>query len=178
MNNDHYSLEVIAKILKMGIISERKIQQQLGLATDEYIHYRNYLLRTSLAQEITVNESDGLLQPTSCGKALVRVADMLGNLDNRDDPVKKDYSGPEKDAVSALSPKATNIKMIKTKLLQAYILAQAEVSRLEIQLDEVSTDSDEGDIDLEVNLQKLSILQSLIEAVGRMSSKASSLFSE
>jgi len=164
MNSNRSHLQILAGILKMGASDEGSIRQHLGLAPEEFNRYRSYLLRNGLAKAVTDNEGAGLLQPTSGGEALLRVADKLGALDATDSRDARSWHTAEQDARSFFRSRAATIKMLQKKLLWAYVMEQAEVTRLEAQLEAGGGDDNEGEVELEEHLRKLRALQMLLEA--------------
>ena len=133
MNRTQFELKIIKDILKMGAAGVASIEDQLGLASEEFDSYRRHLINKGLANETTGNSGDYLLQPTSAGNALVRLIDSLDSVDALNN--KKDERVRVKERLPITSSKrATTLKLLREGALRAYVLEQAEVTRVEAQL--------------------------------------------
>ena len=130
MNRRQSELQVIKTMLKMGTKGEAGIQSQLGLTPEEFEGYRRHLIRKGLVNKNTDDGHIHTLQPTPSGEALVRFLDRLDSLEA---DVEEIESLPVEQwpPMPLSSQKAATMKLMQNGLLKAYVLEQAEVTRLE-----------------------------------------------
>ncbi len=134
MNVEKPNLQIIKNILKMGAAGEVSIPERFGLVSEEFNQYRDYLLKRHLANEITDDKHSHFLQPTPAGYALVRIIDKLDSVSENDEESHQGPGAEECLPMPISSDRVTTVKLLRNKLLQAYILEQAEITRLEAQL--------------------------------------------
>ncbi len=164
MNNNWSHLQAIEDILKMISVGEGSAEQ-LALAPDEFDRYCSYLLRCGL---VTVNTDSGyvdLLRPTSAGKALLLLIDKIEALCASD--IEEDTVEYREELDTRLPNRewAETIEW-RDRIFQAYVLEEAELTRLEIQMEGV--DDEEGESELEQRHQNLSVLRNLLDTFQRL----------
>ena len=164
MNRNRCNLDIVKDMLRMGSKGEDSIGQRYGLASEEFSRYRNYLLEAGLARIVRDCGQPVLLQPTPAGEALLRLVDRIEALEDGDgEEDETRYNKKHYDQL-ALSTKAMTVRLIGDKLLQAYVLEQAELTKLKAQL-ETNETGNEGDVELKQRERKLSMLRYLLKVV-------------
>ncbi|MCD6453483.1 MAG: hypothetical protein J7K77_04285 [Dehalococcoidales bacterium] len=164
MNNTRFRLEVVRDMLKVGSGDIDKIGQQLGLTHEEFDQYCAYLSKAGLAKIFVSDGHIYLLQPTSSGEALLLLVDKIEALDAP--PPKRVRPHPNRPSscrVVSLT-KASIAEQLSGKLLQAYVLEQAELIRVETQLRD---SGDEGE-ELVERQRRLTMLHQLLEVIQRL----------
>ena len=165
MNREWSTLKIVQAILRTSGADEARVCNRLGLAPEEFDRYCNHMLRTGLVEMVADSGYAVILQPTFAGRALLRLIDKIDALATSD--VEEDAAEYE-DEFETWSPSRERAETVawRNKILQAYVLEQAEVTRLAAQL---RLDHDEeGALELEQHEQRLEILQNLLSTLGRL----------
>ena len=164
MNRTQPGLKVIEKILRQIERGEEEISQQLGFTPDEFDRYCGYLMGSGLIKAVRRDGQCGVLRLTTSGKALLTLVDKLdwfGGAEFGDGSKGRYGRGGEPWQAWRKRERAEVVEMIRGRLVQAYVLEEAEVVRLEAQLGE--GEDEEGEIELERRCQGKSILRNLLD---------------
>ncbi len=121
-------LQTIRQMLTMGGITVDLMPDLLNLDADEFEKYRAYTIRAGLAKETRDSHEATLLEPTHAGKLFVNLVVRLEALPAQEPP-------PEEIKWRRMSlPEGAKPAMVKDRILQAYVLEQAEITRIDWQL--------------------------------------------
>ena len=175
MNERESKLHIIKEILASCTGGGVGVSNLPDLTPEELDRYQSYLLRAGLVEKTTGDGDVYSLRPTMAGETLLHLIDSLETLASSDKESKcllaKEYPpmppSPNKMAI---------VKTIQTKLLQAYVLEQAEVIRLETQLRSgvdtedliEKTEASELIKEFEERQRKLSLLQDFLSILPRL----------
>lgn len=163
MNSSHSRLQIIERMLRM--IGNSQYNSAHLLKPDEFDRYRNYLVRAGLATVDNDEGCIGYLRPTPKGKALLLLIDRIESLGSSNE--EEDESEYEEElSVEACNQARTETIEWRARIFQAYVLEQAELTRLRAQLNG-PTDG-EGEIELEEHERRLEIYQNLLYALDRL----------
>lgn len=162
MKGTRLYLDVIRDMLSMGACDEDSMIRQLGLAPSEFERFRSYLLRAGLAASITVGDSSCILQPTPRGERLLR---LLEKLEAPDGP--RADTGNYVDEAPAVPPRPASAgkgSLLRQRLLQIYVMQQAEVARLEAQLRDGEDEGGTGASEMKMRQRRLRTIGELLAA--------------
>ena len=156
MNGKQTDVQIIRDMLKMGTATETSMQYRLGLEEEDFDRYRRHVLRRGFATETIDPTQDFILQPTPAGEALVHLIDTLESIDTRNQ--KKEHPLAKEQPPFVISHNMTAAMMLmRERMFQAYVLEQAEVTRLKAQL-KYDGDDEELTKEYRQRQQKLNLL--------------------